>query len=394
VYVLSLIGVAALTRALRATWQTALLAVVLTGLCFAQLRYVNTYFAHGITAVFAMAGATVLLVAARRSGWTSIALWRVGGVSLATIFTIRPLSAVVAFACMGWWMIAARRLDVRSGSAVALGAAVPVVAQLAYNAFATGHPLHFGYDLAHGGLQRLGFGARGEIWLDRAGLPTERIVDFGPLDAVEKLLSSLGTAVPFFWPGGLVLLLAAFVLVRKERIRAVIVVPFLFMPAAYAFYYYSDPRLLVDCLPIVMVATAILTARLQTVEPHLTQLIVWLSVALGFASGLGQLASYRATLESHEAYFEAIESARQELGALIVFVDQERPPGVGATEHGLEALYWYNTRPERGVVVGRDVPALREIVMAMYPGRTAIRLVSGPENERAEWGPPSVERLR
>lgn len=393
VYALSLIGVVALVRALRGSWSTALLAVALTGLCYLHFFLANSYFSHGITGVLALAGAISSVLAARSTGWTAAALWILGGTFVGLVAAVRPLTGVVAVLAVVWWMLWCRVRSLRSWACMVAGALIPAAGLMLYNAATAGHPLRFGYSLAHDGLQRLGFGPRGEVWFDPDGLALQRIVDFQPADAFVQFVEGLGQGVLAFWPGGLLVVLATVFLHRRERVRWTVIAPFLFLPVAYAFYFFPGPRFVSESVPFAMVATALWADSLCRRDHRIGYLLCWSTILLTLFSGLGQFGERTTRMESRRAYFEAIEIERDRVGPLLVFVDQEREAGTGAVEHGLEALYWYNAHADREVVVLRDVQSSRAEAMQLFPDHVPIRLSSGPVHPGRVWAPPEIELL-
>jgi hypothetical protein len=393
IYFLSLVCVAALARSLRFSWETALLAVALTGTCFIHYISVDSYFAHGFAGVLAMTAAICLLRAARRDGRASAVWWGLGALLVGGIVTVRPLTGAVAVLMLGWWMLTTRSFRPPAVLGALLGGIVPVLALIAYNHATTGEVFRFGYDLSQEGLQALGFGRRGEIWYDAAGMPVRRVIDFGPADGITHFLVSLGKGLLAFWPGGLLFVLAAVYIERREKLAFAKLLPFLVLPGAYALYFFSAIRYFVECLPFAMLGTAYLATRLQKTDQRMSRLVIWSTVMLGVASGVGQFVNRKPLQDSRSAYFDAVEAERAALGPLVVFVSQEREPGTGAVEHGLEALYSYNADRTGDIVVGRDVESIRSAVTARFPGHAVIRLVTGREDSTGKWAPPRVQVL-
>lgn len=398
-YTLTLVGVAALARAIRAEWSEASLAVTLTGLCYTQVVVATSYYSHATATAFALAAGLSFLAAARRRGGAGLRMWIVGGACVGMVGAIRPLTGLVTLVALGWWLVSTGMLSrgrARAFVAAGVGAAIPGVLLLAYNFRTTGHPLRFGYDLAHGGLQALGFGTRGEIWYTVDGLPVNRVVEFTPLDGVGQFLTTLGDGIVHFWPGGLIVVLVAIGIRTGFAIRSRVLIPFLFLPAVYSVYFYSNVRFMLELLPFAMVATVFWAQQLREKGERVNHLVCWLTVGLTIAVGAGRFTLNRPLADSRRVYFEAVERTTKRWGPLLVFVAQERADAStsGAIEHGLEALYWYNSREFGGnVIVGRDVETLRPVIRDRFPRHVPVRLVTGPEGSDSHWEPPRVELL-
>jgi hypothetical protein len=392
-YVLSLSCVAGVARSLGAAWSTTLLAVVLTGASSSHFLETVSYFSHGASSALALSAALCAITASRRAEEGNVARWVAAGLLIGLLGATRPLTGVVAVLVVGWWMVTARSLTPRSTVALALGAAAPAIALLWYNRVTTGSFLRFGYDLAHDGLQTMGFGPRGEIWFDPSGMPVAHVDDFTAFVALRQLLATLGEATVRYWPGALIFIIAALILDRGDKIRFSRLLPFLLLPIAYAFYFYADARFYAEAFPFAMIGTAMVSERLARADRRLTQAVIWVTVAMSVAVSAGQLTRQVTIDRSKLPYFHAVEAQQAASGPLLVFVAQPRPAGQGAAERGLEALYWYNSERSGDVIVGRDVASLRSRVMQQFPGRTPIRLVTGQEESGGAWAPPRVERL-
>jgi hypothetical protein len=391
VFGLILLGIVALTRSVRGSWESALLAVALTTASFTAYVTATSHFAHGLGAAAALGSAVAAIGASRRDGVSSFLLWLLGGCLLGWVVATRPLTGVAGALGLASWMVQRRHLSMRAVLGVGLGAAPLVVATLAYNGLVTGGILTFGYDLAHEGLQSLGFGVRGQIWYDTAGQPAAQIVRFGAVDAVRNLLGSLGAVVEY-WPGALLLVVLAVTLERGGRVELSRLLPFAFLPAACAFYFMEAPRLYFEAVPFAMVGTAVLANRLAERDPRLTRLVIWVSVAFGFFGSIGSFTAYRAVAEPFEAHFEVVEEERARSGRLLLMVSQNRAPG-DVSEEWLEALYWYNSERSGDVVVGRDVPDVRAAAMRRFPGHRPFRVVTSPVDGPDGWAAPSLEPL-
>ncbi|MGI9625722.1 MAG: hypothetical protein ACR2QM_02700 [Longimicrobiales bacterium] len=403
VYGLSLIGVVMLARSLGISWSSTGLAVALTGLCASQLFFVNSHFAHGISSVFALFGGCCAVRATRSEGGLGWTWWVLSGLLVAMVGTARPLTGLVAAAGLGWWIlfvVPEVRARVIGAVSVAAGAVLPIASVLWYNVSTTGDPMRFGYASAHGGLQSLGFGDRGWVSMDPAGLPVEHAADFEVLDGLMTLSGYLGQGAWAYWPGGLILMLAALHFHSGQRISWRIVTPFLFLPLAYSLYFFTSldprgPRFLSEAVPFAMVATVVFVDRLRQQGRGVGAMVCWLTVALTSVTTLGLGLKYKPIADAQTRYFQLVEAERDRGAPLLIFV--VRPVGPQASpevEHALEGLFWYNAQPMGDVVVGRDIPELREAVMDRFPHHRPFRFVSGTPDATGHWGEPSLAAMK
>lgn len=390
VYTGTLFGIALLARALKIDWETTLVGVILTGTTFLYFDSASSYFAHGATTLFALGAAISAVLATRNEDSFRLLPWCAAGLFVGLACIARPLTGAVCALLLAWWCVRHGRFRIRALGAAAVGGIGTGLALLAYNQTTSGSPGTFGYRLSHGGLQSLGFGARGEVWFDSSGVPRQRVIDFQPLDGLAKFLLDTGQGVLEFWPGALILLVGAAAITARERVPWSLVLAFLLLPVVHGAYYFSDTRLFVESLPFAMLATAVAANRVRSLKIGLGRPVILAAIFTGTAATAGEVGAWAQMESSRHAYFEVIEAAREEHGPLLVFVAQEREDGVGATEHALEALFWYNTGRD-DVVVGRDVEALRPAMLAAYPDHVPIRLIAGQENAAGHWAPPIVE---
>jgi hypothetical protein len=160
-----------------------------------------------------------------------------GGAALGVLFAMRPLDAGLMAVPFGGLLLWTWRADVRRAIVAAgwglAGAALPVVAVLAYNARVTGSPITFPIEAA-GGNNAFGFGPRNIA----EGTP---VLDVGPgrlATATLKNLTELPQWLPGVWVGVPLIVVGAVLLWRRARPAAVaLAVLAVLFPLAYLFYW-------------------------------------------------------------------------------------------------------------------------------------------------------------
>lgn len=179
-------------------------------------------------------GASVLrAVRTRRFG-----VLAAGGAALGVLFALRPLDAgliavpfgVYALVCL--WRDGPGRLA-RAVGAGALGAAVPVVLTLAYNAQVSGSPLTFPIEAA-GGNNAFGFGPRNIA----AGTPVIAVTAGSQVTATLRNLAAVPQWMPGSWLGLPFLVIGAVVLWRASRSRSLLLAGIaVLFPLVYVVYW-------------------------------------------------------------------------------------------------------------------------------------------------------------
>ena len=115
------------------------------------------------------------------------------------------------------------------------------------------------------------------------------------------------------------------------------------------------------------------------------------TVFLGACISAGRLIQLEHNLKTRRPYIEMVEEIRREKGPLLVFV--EEAASFSQVEHGLEALFWFNARPEKGIIVGRHVAQLRPYIIAHYPHHQPILFRAGVEVPDGRWAPARIELI-
>ena len=393
-YSAALIALASWVRMLRGSWEIVALAVALTASSYDFFFFNTSFFSHGLSTLLGLLAAMATLTATRLQGLKSGAFWMLAGAAISLLACVRPLNGVVGLLLFFGWMIYSKKIALPSIFGSSLGLLLCGIPLLIYNHISTGHALRFGYELAQNGLQRPGFGERGSVGFTDAGTSFSKGWDFTPFDGILNFCEIVGGSLLSFWPGGLFFLLLAAAIDRKQldwRTSAPWVIGCLAMPVAYAFYAFGDPRMVIEILPFAIAGSAIWAGHSLRHDPRMTRTLIWATVLLGACVSTGQLIQLEHNLETRRPYIEMVEEVRKENGPLLVFV--EEAASFSQVEHGLESLFWFNARPEKGIVVGRHVSQLRPYIIEHYPHHQPILFKAGLENPGGRWAPAHIELI-
>ena len=226
------------------------------------------YLTHAPTTACGIWAAVLCFRAESASARNRVTLAAGAGLLLGTVVAIRPLTGIAIGASVALWHLlrlpsaAARR---RSLTGLALGALGPVLLLLAYNRVTTGAPFTLGYRRAHGSLHSLGFGLRG--FRNSVQAP------FTPTIAAAALLERAAAATRDLLAPFLVVPVVALACARGARPRWRAALPFLALPAVYAFYFVSSDRFFVDLIPFATIAIAAILWQ-PTPRPWRTPMLV------------------------------------------------------------------------------------------------------------------------
>ncbi|MCH2184233.1 hypothetical protein MK280_00010 [Myxococcota bacterium] len=389
-----LIALTIWVRMLRGSWEVAGLAVALAASSFNFFYFNTSFFSHGFGALLGILAAIASLAASRHSGLKSAGYWALAGAAISLMATVRPLNGTIGLLLLVAWIIYSKQLTFQSVTGSSIGLLLFGIPLLVYNHFSTGHLFRFGYDLAQEGLQRPGFGTRGSVGFTESGASLPRGWDFTPWDGIINLFEIVGGSLISFWPGGLMFVLLAAGINRKQ-INWSAATPWIIgcisLPIAYALYAFGDPRMVVEALPFAAAGSALWAAHSMKHDPQVTRTLVWATVLLSASITAGEVFQLWKNFETKRPYIEMIERAREERGPLLVFVQEAESHS--AVEHGLEALFWFNARPEKGVIVGRHVDRLRPDIIGHYPHHQPLLFFAGAELPGGAWGPGKIEFL-
>jgi hypothetical protein len=333
------------------------------------------YMSH-IAGAACLTTAAMLVLPPRPGAQPGGGSWILAGGLLGLAVAIRPLSGTVMIMTLLLWLAALQPamggVWGRRAGAAALGALLPVSGLLWYNAATTGHPLQFGYSAVHGSLHDLGFGLRG--FLLHGGNPQPQPVAHlftpalaaarlgGTLQAVAERLLPVGFLAPLLWLGAW----------HGLRPAGRLVLPFLLMPAAHYFYFFSAPeRFLSELLPFAMAGVGCVLAELVRRGgpgmPWLALLLVVLNTGatarVWHAERLGRGG------EVVRRNAEAIAAIRRVAGPVVVLVREPAPEW-----YQFRRLSLFNADGLGGdVVVARDLGGGAAPLLARLPGRTVYR---------------------
>ncbi|MAJ61972.1 MAG: hypothetical protein CBC48_19840 [bacterium TMED88] len=389
-----LVALTVWVRMLRSSWEVAALAVALAASSYDFFYFNTSFFSHGLGALLGLVATIAALAASRHSGLQSAAYWAIAGAAISLMATVRPLNGTIGLLLLVAWVIYSRQLAFRSVIGSSLGLLLFGVPLLVYNHFSTGDMFQFGYDLAQEGLQRPGFGTRGSVGFTDSGASLPHGWDFTPWDGILNLFEIVGGSLLSFWPGGLIFVLLAAGIDRKQihwSAAAPWLIGCLSLPVAYALYAFGDPRMVVEALPFAAGGSALWAAHSLQHDPRITRTLIWTTVLLGASVSIGQIFQLQGNFETKRTYIEMVERVREERGPLLVFVQEAQ--SYSAVEHGLEALFWFNARPEKKVIVGRHVDHLRPYIIGHYPHHQPLLFFAGAELPGGAWAPGRIELL-
>ncbi|HEU5218309.1 MAG TPA: hypothetical protein VFU23_06605, partial [Gemmatimonadales bacterium] len=316
-------------------------------------------------------------------------VWIAIGVCVGLAFGIRPLTGLAMTASLaGWYLLRSRPSLARAAGAAAwtaLGAAGPTAAVLYYNTVTTGDPLQFGYVAANGALHHLGFGLRGFLVYNQAGLPRPDAHAFSAALALRHVGDNLWGLLLEFLPSAL--LAPLLIVAARQRFHWpwATMALFALVPLAYAFWFYNRMQYSVDLFPYAFIGIAILLEYLRERQPALVRSTALYLVVVLPVAPLAHLIRDREVHRPCRESYQAVGAMRRR-EQLLLFVEQ-RPT---SQEMLLECLSVFNTHGFSGdVVVARDLGASDSLLMSRLPGHTPWRVGWDDSRQRAR-----IERFR
>jgi hypothetical protein len=328
-----------------------------------------------VAGMAAVAGGAALLLAPRDSPSRALVVRTfAAGLLLGAAFAIRPVTGLALGISLWLWVVIRDWARWRHLATVtlmlALGAVLPAIAFLSYNARTTGSPLRLGYNAVSGSLANLGFGIRGMILLDPAARLVTAAEPFTFAVAVRnevayvlwplaRDLLPLWTIVP--------LLAAAFA--YRVRIGWSVVAAFAVLPLVQFFYAGNVERYYSELLPFVVLGVALLVQRIGERDPRFARALAVFLVAAGVVSGAGRVAGALWQRSRHPddaaRVARAIALARPAERRLLVFVHDS-----AFSQPLLLSLVHQNFERFPGpVVVARDLGAEDARLVCRLPGR-------------------------
>ncbi|MFL5576696.1 MAG: hypothetical protein ACJ79S_12085, partial [Gemmatimonadaceae bacterium] len=347
------------------------------------------YGAHPLATVFVVAAALLLLRGETARGAARAAAWAGAGFLLGGAIATRPLTGASVGLSLVAWVALRRTLHrgelLRMVAALAAGAVGPVLGLLAYDAIVYGSPWTVGYHAVNGSLHDLGFGLRGYVSYDSRGCPVIAASPFTLGSATAHLAARAWDVAALALPAFLLAPLSLLAATPGTRRRWVVVVaPFLVLPVAHFFYFFSETRFYTELLPFLFVGVAVLLEELWRRDASAGRAMLTLGLTGTVAYSALWLAVGVLTFRGRMAAFEAVERARREHGRVALFVADTST----ATRGAFYALYVLNVDRFPGdVVVARDLGPANRMLTRTLPGHTPLRLV------RDSSGAPSVVPL-
>jgi hypothetical protein len=373
-----------------------------TGILAAALLAVNGFFLnistqflpHVFGASLALAAGTCMVVTIHAPAARRTAGWAAAGLLMGFAVAVRPLTGVTLAASLWLWVLLRQRPSFRS-AALATGAAcagglIPAALLMYYNLETTGALGRFGYDLAEHGLHAFGFGIRGFVEYTNAGVPTERAVPFGLVDALKNVRENLYAGLLDAWPAMLVFPIAFLAARAGVTWRRLPLAAFAILPVAHFFYFYhfDADRFYFELLPFAMVATAFLIDGLARRRPALGVAITALLVATMLVDTGVVISERRDYYKRWTESSAIVERLRAQHPKLLVFVHSDLPQPAadpdGAPvrwwgEPGMQPLYWYNVYGfPSDVIVARDLGPRDSVLSRLFPGRYEVELSVRP----------------
>jgi len=338
------------------------------------LTMAGSYMAHVPGLACVVAAAWLLLAGEDARGGRRVAAWLGAGFLLGFAVAIRPLTGGAIALSLGLWMLLRRRLPARGvlalGALVAAGSALPIAGTLYYNAATTGHPLTFGYTAVHGPLHDMGFGRRGMVLLEEHGRTRPVTREFTPRSASLQLAGRTEGVFSQLLPAFLLFPVLLAGLVYRYPYRWATIAAFLFLPAVYFFYWFSDWRFYVELYPFALVGLAAVLFHVRQRDRALSNALATFALA-GAAVATGFYLQKRASQSDRvHAYFEAVRGAQHQYGKVLVFAASPLTNTVPFTW-----LYSLNAGPFPGdIVVARDLGPENAKLIARFPGYTPVRV--------------------
>jgi 4-amino-4-deoxy-L-arabinose transferase-like glycosyltransferase len=325
-----------------------------------------------------VATAAALLLSPRDDGSRArLVRMLAAGLLIGAAFAMRPVTGVALGLSLWLWAIIRswgrwRDVGIVTASLV-LGALIPAIAFLAYNARTTGSPLRLGYNAVSGSLANLGFGMRGMILLG----PTARLVTVA--EPFTLAAAARNEVVYVLWPLARDLLpmwtivpLLAAAFAYRVRIRWSVVAAFAVLPVIQFFYVGNVQRYYAELLPFVLLGVAFLVYGIAEREPRFARALTVFFVAGGVVGAAGIVAG---ALRERTAHPDAairiagvIARAPRGPNGLLVFVDDS-----AFSQPLLLSLAHVNFGRFPGpVVVARDLGAEDARLVCRLPGRRVL----------------------
>jgi hypothetical protein len=311
----------------------------------------------------------------------------VAGLLLGTAFTVRPVTAL-AIGLSIWVALFARRLGWprlrRVTALMCVGAALPFLVLLAYNAATNDNAFRMGYQAALGHLSDMGFGERGVIEYDRGVRPIVAAAPFTFSDAVRnEIASALWPLARDLFPVWWLMPLLAVAFVYRVHVRWIVLAAFSVLPIVNFFYFSYGERLYVELLPFVFVGAALVVRDVGAVDARAARALVIFLVGANIVTSATRIAADRwqrlhRPIPS-EMLARALRDSSRANPRVLVLVRDTTP-----AEPLLIGLSQFNFGRFPGpVVVARDLGAENAQLACRLPGYRVLV---------AEFAPPPAAR--
>ncbi len=348
------------------------------------LRYAGTYMAHTASLASIASAAWLLLRTEEQAGVARFGSWLSAGALLGVAVAIRPLTGAVIALSLALWLVCRGRLNTRdmtaAGVIASLAALLPLGATLYYNRVTTGDSLTFGYQAANDHLHDLGFGQRGFVDYDSLARPYVYASDFTLRTAVDNTAKRAWDLTSGLMPAFLLPALIVLGAYHRCRVDWVQISVFFLLPAAQFFYFYSEPRFLIELLPFLFIGIGILFAQVTAKQRLAARAVLLLALVGNLLLSAGAI--WGARPEPLLELFHQIDMAQQRYSRLLVFVSQGcrlgHPPPRGVRRCGpYTMLYWYDVDTFPGpVVVARDLGPRDTEIIERFPDRVPMRVTT------------------
>ena len=367
--------------------SVGLLAALLLATNPVAMRWCAANMSHAAAMTAVCFAAWLLLDATERADRRRDVEAIVAGLLLGIAFTVRPVTAL-AIGLSVWLSLFVRRLGWprlrRVTALMCVGAALPFVALLAYNAATNGNVFRMGYQAALGHLSDMGFGERGVIEYDRDARAVVSAAPFTFSDAVHNEIAfALWPLARDLFPVWWLLPLLAVAFVYRVRVRWIVLAAFSVLPIVNFFYFSNGERFYVELLPFAFVGVALVVRDVGAVDARAARALVIFLVGANDLTSATRIAGDRWQRRTRPIPSELLARARRDSSraapGVLVFVRD-----TALAEPLLIGLSQFNFGRFPGpVVVARDLGAENAKLACRLPGYRVLV---------AEFAPPPATR--
>jgi hypothetical protein len=385
---LAVLGTQRLGRRVVGSASVGLLAALLLATNPVAIRWSAANVSHAAAMTALCFTAWLLLDATERADRRRDVEAVVAGLLIGIAFTVRPVTAL-AIGLSVWFALFARRLGWtrlrRVTALMCVGAVLPFIALLAYNAATNDNAFRMGYQAALGHLSDMGFGERGVIEYDRHVRPVVTAAPFTFSDAVRnEIASALWPLARDLFPVWWLLPLLAVAFVYRVHVRWIVLAAFCVLPIVNFFYFSNGERFYVELLPFAFVGVALVVRDVGAVDGRAARALVIFLVGANVVTTATRIAADRwqrlhRPIPS-EMLARALRDSSRAAPGILVFVRD-----TALAEPLLIGLSQFNFGRFPGpVVVARDLRAENAQLACRLPGYRVLV---------AEFAPPPASRV-